>query len=193
MANTHLMAALDRRIGALEDVVRTERESLQPLRDLYEAWEKREPGLAERIAADPDALVDHVDGADVEVELPHGEGVARALEERHAEVTVDGDTTSIHLAPYPDGAALERRWKDWLSANLTPEEQDHLVKQGGTNKLFGSRLGSFDRRITIRESGGGIQVKEKATAPDGNEFQTEVQGPALGREFVLAEYLHLLD
>jgi hypothetical protein len=116
----------------------------------------------------------------------------RILEKQHAQVVVDGDTTTITIPKYPGGDQARRKWEDWSRNFFTDEERARLERDRATNRLFGHRLGEQARTIRIKESGGTINVTESTTADDGDRMQTEMRGPAAVREMVLEPYMHLL-
>ena len=71
-----------------------------------------------------------------------------------------------------DGSGLEREWDDWVSRNLTADEQERLTKEHATNRIFGSRLGGFDREIKIKEAGGMIDITHSASRDGSQNLQT---------------------
>jgi hypothetical protein len=119
----------------------------------------------------------------------------QAKEEEHAEVSREGDVTTIEIPRYPDGGdSLTRSWDDWLGANLTAEERERYDGETGdaVDHLFMNRLGAHDRTIRIDESGEEIKVSERAEAGDGAAYHFQMNGPPAARDVLLENYLHLL-
>ena len=99
---------------------------------------------------------------------------------------------SIKIGAY-DGSDLERDWQDWVSRNLNPDEQAQLEKERAANRIFGNRLGGFDRTIEIEETGGMVNLTESARQGDSQVYQTHMQGPALARDLIVEPFQHLLE
>jgi len=117
----------------------------------------------------------------------------KTLEKEHAEVSVEGDTTTIKISQYgSDGDQLRRTWGDWLQSYLTDDQAASYKGQGGSNALFGSRMGQYERTIEIQEAGGNISVTETSKSTDGEAYETHTTGPAEARDFVLEDYIHIL-
>ena len=117
----------------------------------------------------------------------------KALEQEHATVSVEGDSTTIRIGRFgSDGDQLQRSWSDWILSYLTDDQAASYKKQGGVNALFGGRMGQYERTIEIKEAGGNVSMSETSVSTGGEEYRTETTGPAEARDFVLEDYLHLL-
>jgi hypothetical protein len=117
----------------------------------------------------------------------------QALEASHAQVSREGDVTTIRISKYPDQAARTvQRWKDWVDHNLTPQEKEAYEREHGESQLLGVRTGVFDRTVRIDESSGAIRVTESIQTADGPQDVFEMQAPANARDFALEGWKHLL-
>lgn len=211
------VAALEAEVRALRMELEAGRAAMKPLVAMYEQAKERglvgvdSPGGAGAISEDMPLEVIEFLGAEgpgyvsrtlglnpkraAALAAEHKEILAQVkdLEKRHAEVTVDGDTTTIQIGAFgSDGETLRRRWDDWKRKNWTAQETRTHTNSGGDNSLFNGRLGAGARTIKIRETAGNIKVTESATSSDGEEFSSEIMGPAIARSAVLENYLHLL-
>lgn len=116
-----------------------------------------------------------------------------ALEKTHAEVSRDGDVTTIKIGRYGDAASgVIQRWRDWIDRNLSPEERDAYEREHSESQLIGLRAGQFDRTIRIDEGGGVIRWQETIATKDGPMDVVEGTAPAEARDLVFDPYRHLL-
>lgn len=208
------LAALEAEVTRLREELASERAKTKPLRDLYEQAEKAglEPGAFEAGGPGP-VLVDGPDhgaplakhlatkflGLDEARAKAFGEAyeqwLARVeeLEKQHAEVKVNGDTTTITIGRFgADGDDLRRRWDDHVAGTLSADEKQAYDKQGVRNRLFGGRTGRMARTVTIAERDGMVEVQDVGTDEGGGETQQVMKGPAMARDLMLRDYAHLL-
>ncbi len=115
----------------------------------------------------------------------------KALEKENATVKKDGDTTTITIKPF-DGRHLQRDWDDWMARNLTVEERAKLEKKGASNRIFGARLGAFERKVKIKEVSGLIEIGESSALSKDMPTESWEVGPAAVRDLMLEPYAHLL-
>ena len=109
----------------------------------------------------------------------------RDLEKEHSKVTVDGETTRIEIAPFPNqGKALIDEWSSRLTTLLTPDEKDKYkrLKLG----LLPADVGQHERAIAIVDEGNGTA---SSTEQSADQFAGSFKGP---KEMALAPYRHLL-
>ncbi len=120
-------------------------------------------------------------------------GEIETLEKEHAEVSRDGEVTTIKIGPYRDeGNRVIERWRDWVDRNLTPEEKDAYEKDHSESKLLGLRMGQFARTVRIDETGGAVRLTESIKTQGGPQQVVQATGPAEARDLLLEPYAHLL-
>jgi hypothetical protein len=116
-----------------------------------------------------------------------------ALEKAHAEVTKEGEVTTIKIGAYGEQASgALQRWRDWVDRSLTPQEKEAYDREHGEASLLGTRAGHFERTVRIDETGGLIQIKESIRTKDGPMDVFQGSAPAAARQLVLEPYSHLL-
>ena len=207
------VAALRTRVEALErevEALRAQREALEPMVELA--------GRLQEMGIDGGALPGDVavplgggpvirEGAGqvadllgleagraqaMEAEVEAIQEQLRQLESEHAEVEENGDIVTITIPAFGDEAtALQRRWEDWLAANLTPGERSKYERHGMDGAIWENRFGGYDRTISIRTTPDGIQLTEQGTS-DGGSYSTSSSGPHQARDGLLEPYAHLL-
>lgn len=115
------------------------------------------------------------------------------LEEEHASVKRDGDTTTITITPFGQaGDQVRREWDDFVDGSLSADEKQGYDKQGVRNRLINSRGGTATRTIRIVEAGGAIQIADESDDGKGGKIMQTMQGPAAARDMMLEDYAHLL-
>ena len=115
------------------------------------------------------------------------------LEQEHATVKRDGDTTTITITPFGQaGDQVRREWDDFVDGSLSADEKQTYDKQGVRNRLINSRGGTATRTIRIIEAGGAIQIADESDDGKGGKTMLASQGPAAARDMMLEDYVHLL-
>ncbi len=219
-AETPTDANLSRRLGALEDEVKSLREQLaaerkltQPLRDMVD--QAKEGGMLVgpgQPLGSGEVIGDGLPGSPAyaaklakDLGLDAGRAKAfktsyesflekaKALEKENATVARDGDTTTITIKPFGQaGEQLRREWDDYVDSTLTADEKQGYDKRGARNQLIGNRGGDWTRTVKIKEAGGTISVGDSADDGKGGKTQQVMEGPAMAREVILSDYAHLL-